>query len=60
MATKKKAKRAKKKIKVIAAKRCNRLLKNLLAYAVGNRGSREGNPYMKPEVKAAAKALGEI
>ena len=34
-------------------------LKDLLKYATGNGSSREGNPYMKPEVRNALKALGE-
>jgi hypothetical protein len=51
MATKKKKKRG---------KNYKKLLTDLLEYSVGNRGSREGNPYLKKEVYAAAKALGTI
>jgi hypothetical protein len=32
-------------------------LGNLLQWAIGNRGSRDGNPYHFPEVKAALRAL---
>lgn len=38
---------------------CKKVLTDLYQYAVGNRGSREGNPYMKPEVGAARKFLGD-
>jgi hypothetical protein len=34
-------------------------LKELLEYAKGNRGSREGNPYFKSEIKRAMRVLGE-
>jgi hypothetical protein len=34
-----------------------RALGNLVQYAVGNRGSRDGNPYSKTEVKRALEAL---
>jgi hypothetical protein len=40
----------------------NRLRKafyELYQYSVGNRGSREGNPYLKPEVAKARKLLGD-
>jgi hypothetical protein len=47
---------AKRKLKKLS---CKKALKDLLEYAVGNRGSREGNPYMKEEVKQATIALGE-
>lgn len=45
--------------KVAGVSGCRKALKELLEYAVGNRGSREGNPWMKPQVQAAAIALGE-
>lgn len=48
------AKRRKKKAR---PNRYKKALENLLEYTVGNRGSREGNPYMKPEVKTAARLL---
>lgn len=35
-------------------------LANLLEWAVGNRGSKSGNPYMFPEVKNALEVLAKI
>lgn len=34
-------------------------LGNLLQWAVGNRGSKEGNPYGIPEIKAALQTLAK-
>ncbi len=38
---------------------CRKVLTDLYQYAVGNRGSREGNPYLKSDVAAARKFLGD-
>ena len=35
-------------------------LQNLLEWAKGNRGVKEGNPYCKPEVRQALKVLASI
>jgi len=35
-------------------------LANVLEWAVGNRGSKEGNPYSIPEIKAALKYLAKL
>lgn len=40
-----------------AVAKLHEALGNLVQFCVGNRGSREGNPYCKPEVKAALDAL---
>jgi len=44
-----------------APKRPNRrrALYDLTSFSVGRRGSRDGNPYSKPEVRAALRALGD-
>jgi hypothetical protein len=35
------------------------VLRDLVEYAVGNRGSRTGNPYLVPEIIEALRVLGE-
>lgn len=42
------------------SKSCKKVLEDLFEYATGNRGSREGNPYTKPEVLQAARYLKKI
>lgn len=36
------------------------VLKDVLEWAKGNRGSKEGNPYLIPEVKAALNHLAKL
>jgi len=37
-----------------------KVLCDLLEWAKGNRGSKEGNPYLMPEVKAALQHLADL
>ena len=41
-------------------KKTVKALCDLLEWAKGNRGSKDGNPYMMPEVKAALKHLADL
>lgn len=41
------------------AKNYKEALQDLLEYAVGNRGTREGNPYGHPEIRQAMKLLAK-
>ncbi len=45
---------------IAAAPAMYEALQNLLEWAKGNRGAREGNPYCKPEVRQALKVLASI
>ena len=60
MPTAKRAKKTTPKPKA-APKRPNRRLAlyDLAAFSLGRRGSRQGNPYAKAEVRAALRALGD-
>jgi len=43
-----------------ASKKTITVLCDLLEWAKGNRGSKEGNPYLIPEVKAALQHLADL
>ena len=45
---------------IAAAPAMYEALQNLLEWAKGNRGVKEGNPYCKPEVRQALKVLASI